>query len=66
MIDEIDHKAHAYWQDDLAKFSPRSKGPTGAELNMYRAGFEEGKRVERERALAALDSGPQNESCGAI
>lgn len=52
MNDKITAKAIAYWQDRLAKFFPTSKGPTGSELDMFRAGYELGQLEER-------DSGPE-------
>lgn len=36
---DIEHKAISYWQDKLAKFFPKSKGPTNTEIDMFRAGY---------------------------
>ena len=37
---DSDARANYYWQDKLAKFFPKSKGPTSVELDMFRAGYE--------------------------
>lgn len=45
---KLREKAVAYWQDKLAKFFPTSKGPTGVELDMYKAGLREGLKLAAE------------------
>lgn len=50
--------AVAYWQDRLAKFFPRSTGPTTAEVDMFIAGARHEGRLsvtELERLDRAID-----------
>lgn len=53
MDEKIKERAVFYWQDSLAKFFPKSKGPTTTEIAMFEAGYQEGKE-ERERLRQAL------------
>lgn len=48
MSDELKYKAIAYWQDRLAKFFPKSPGPTTCEIEMFEAGY---KLLEAENTL---------------
>lgn len=50
----IESEMIKYWQDDLAKFFPTSKGPTPCEVIMYTAGAL--AAIERAKVLEdALD-----------
>lgn len=40
---DVRRMAVIYWQDDLAKFFPTSKGPTSTEILMYEAGYKAGQ-----------------------
>lgn len=53
MSNNIDEKAVAYWQDRLGKFFPTAKGPSGVEIDMYRAGYAAGS-AENSHLRAAL------------
>jgi hypothetical protein len=44
IVEDVDQKAIAYWQDSLAKFWPTSQGPTATEKIMYKAGYEAGQQ----------------------
>lgn len=39
MSDRIKESAIRAWQHDLAKFFPKSKGPTNAEIRMFELGY---------------------------
>lgn len=45
---DLRKEADAYWQDDLAKFFPTSKGPTTTEYYMFEAGFRRGLEMAAE------------------
>lgn len=36
---ELKQMAIEFWQDDLAKFFPKSPGPTNTEVVMFKAGY---------------------------
>lgn len=53
MDEKIKNKAISIWQDQFAKFFPKSKGPTNVEIAMFEAGLREGEEL-RERYKQAL------------
>lgn len=46
---KIEELAVAYWQDRLGKFFPKAKGPTGTEMDMFKAGYHLAKSETPDR-----------------
>jgi hypothetical protein len=44
MENDVKNKAVEFWQNRLAKFFPTLKGPTGCEIAMFEAGYEQGQK----------------------
>lgn len=53
--EDLDKEAAHFWQDDLAKFFPKSKGPTSTELRMFEGGYRLAQE-EIERLREALEN----------
>jgi hypothetical protein len=69
--EDLDKEAAYFWQDDLAKFFPKSKGPTYTERRMFEGGYRlaqeeveklgsenEGLQDENKRLNTALTGNP--------
>lgn len=41
---KIERLAITFWQHDLAKFFPKSLGPTTCEMRMFNAGYQAGRK----------------------